>query len=279
MIVPAEIATSGRAVVWRAELRGGRRTKVPYAARRPWLHAAVNRPSTWAPFPEALAVVERGGADGVGIVLGDGIAGVDLDHVIAGRDLDHGGRDLEHVAQELVAELASYTEWSPSGAGLHVLVHGTLPPGRRRTAGIELYDGGRFFTVTGQHVPGTPSTIEERTLVLAAVHGRLFPPSTSEMSTRATIGPAVLDDGVLFERIRLAWNGDRFFRLWAGDWCGYPSPSEADLAFCSMLAFWTRGDVARIDRLFRASGLFRPKWDEPRGASTYGERTIAKAVA
>ena len=33
-----------------------------------------------------------------------------------------------------------------------------------------------------------------------------------------------------------------------------------------------------MDQLFRQSGLFRTKWDELRGAETYGEKTIATAI-
>src|SRR5262249_4774716 len=73
-----------------------------------------------------------------------------------------------------------------------------------------------------------------------------------------------------------------FSRLFdRGDWagCGYGSPSEADLALASLLAFWTGGDAARVDRLFRASALSRPKWDEARGATTYGGKTIGTAIS
>jgi putative DNA primase/helicase len=75
-------------------------------------------------------------------------------------------------------------------------------------------------------------------------------------------------------------NGPKFNRLWSGDFSAYPSQSEADLALCRILAFWTRRDAARIDSLFRQSGLFRPKWDVPHfgGGKTYGQATIEKAI-
>jgi putative DNA primase/helicase len=59
---------------------------------------------------------------------------------------------------------------------------------------------------------------------------------------------------------------------------GYGSRSEADLALCVVLAFWTQRDAARMDRLFRGSALRRDKWDEPRGTQTYGAKTIAAAL-
>ncbi|MFQ7644172.1 hypothetical protein, partial [Ruthenibacterium lactatiformans] len=40
-----------------------------------------------------------------------------------------------------------------------------------------------------------------------------------------------------------------------------PSHSEADIALCNALAWWTNCDAARVDRLFRQSGLMREKWD------------------
>lgn len=45
-----------------------------------------------------------------------------------------------------------------------------------------------------------------------------------------------------------------------------------------MLARHAGPHPEQIDRLFRASAMLRPKWDEQRGAHTYGELTIAKAL-
>jgi hypothetical protein len=77
-----------------------------------------------------------------------------------------------------------------------------------------------------------------------------------------------------------AKNGDKFRALWAGQSTeiGYPSPSEADLAFCGMLRFYTQ-DPAQIDAIFRLSGRMRPKWTEKRGTTTIGALTIAKALS
>lgn len=87
-----------------------------------------------------------------------------------------------------------------------------------------------------------------------------------------------LTDAVLLDMARNAANGDKFSRLFDGDFADYPSQSEADLAFCQLLAFWTRKDPLAMDRLFRASGLFRSKWDDRHGRDTYGEATIRKAI-
>lgn len=101
----------------------------------------------------------------------------------------------------------------------------------------------------------------------------LPPPEPAPPPQPAT--PVSLDDEELLERARAARNGPKFERLWAGDASGYGSASEADLALCSLLAFWTAHDPDRIDHLFRASGLMRPKWER----ADYRERTITEAAA
>jgi len=73
--------------------------------------------------------------------------------------------------------------------------------------------------------------------------------------------------------------GVKFANLFEGNWNAYfNSASEADSSVCWTLAYFTK-DTAQIDRIFRRSGLLRPKWDEMHGAQTYGEMTIAKALA
>ena len=83
-----------------------------------------------------------------------------------------------------------------------------------------------------------------------------------------------LDDRDLLDKASAASNGADFDALWRGDLSGHGSASEADLALCNHLAFWTGGDPARIDSLFRQSGLMRDKWDR----EDYRDRTIAKAL-
>ena len=88
--------------------------------------------------------------------------------------------------------------------------------------------------------------------------------------------PAVSNFPELIEKAKNAKNGAKFTALWEGLTDGYDSQSEADLALCCLLAFWTGGDRDRIDRLFRQSGLYREdKWG---GREDYRERTINAAL-
>jgi primase-polymerase (primpol)-like protein len=78
--------------------------------------------------------------------------------------------ELASWARDIVDRLDSYTEVSPSGSGIHILVEGELPPGRNRRGDVEMYDEARFFTVTTDHLDGTPTSLERRQDALLGVH-------------------------------------------------------------------------------------------------------------
>jgi primase-polymerase (primpol)-like protein len=81
-------------------------------------------------------------------------------------------------------------------------------------------------------------------------------------------------DATVINRARAAKNGALFDALWSGNWQGrYGSQSEADLALCALLSFWCDADAAQVDRLFRQSELYRPKWQR----EDYRTRTLALA--
>ena len=256
--------------LWRYEERDGKPTKVPY--RLDGNRARSTVAEDWAGFPAVAAhFVRVADSDGIGFRLGEGWAGVDLDHCIVGGEPLSWARSITEI-------LDSYSEYSPSGTGIKVFLLGRLPAGeRRRTGNIEMYDAGRYFTVTGQHVPGTPQEPQERTGELLVVHQRTFPEDrpASRPPVQAVYSR---DDQEIIDRARAAKNGAAFDQLWRGDISAYSSHSEADLALAAHLSYWAEGDAATVDRLFRASGLYREKWDEQHGAGTYGEITTGKAT-
>src|SRR5215204_3510068 len=260
---------------WQFEERSGELTKVPYSplTRR---RADSTVPETWASRDEAVRARRQHDYDGIGFVFtsDDDLCGVDLD-----KCLDPETGEIENWAQEIIEELDSYTEISPSGTGVHILVRARLPEGRNRKGRFEVYDRSRYFTFTGKHLTGTPQTIERRQEELRGVVLRVFGEDSSNGHT--TPVPATepvdngLSDGEVIQKALAASNGARFSRLWNGDTSGYGSHSEADLALCGMLAFWTGGDAARIDTLFRQSGLYRKKWER----KDYRNRTITEALS
>jgi primase-polymerase (primpol)-like protein len=97
----------------------------------------------------------------------------------------------------------------------------------------------------------------------------------SAVPAASAAGETLTDDEVL-RRAMAAKNGDKFKRLWEGDTSGYSSDSEADLALCSLLSYWTGGDRQRVDRLMARGALGqREKWAT---RPDYRERTINKAL-
>jgi putative DNA primase/helicase len=132
-----------------------------------------------------------------------------------------------------------------------------------------------------EHTPSMPPRIEARHDALRMLHAAIFGEAVATPPARPPARantPTLLDDAAVLQRARHAQNGAKFATLWAGETTGYLSPSEGDLALLGLLRFWTR-DAGQLDRLFRLSGRMRDKWDARRGEQTYGQRTIARALA
>lgn len=135
-------------VAWNDE--GGRKVpKSPHGGS-----ARSNDPATWGTYDQAAETAAKCGYSGVGIMLGDGLGGVDLDGAVKDGE-------IEPWALEIIEEFGSYAEISPSGTGVHILFWAdaskTGAIGRaNHAAGIEIYNYGRYFTVTGEQVGASP---------------------------------------------------------------------------------------------------------------------------
>ncbi|MFP8958313.1 hypothetical protein ACLI4Y_16460 [Natrialbaceae archaeon A-CW3] len=276
--IPEAMRARDQWLCWRSENRNGKSTKIPIDPQTGSFGSSTDD-STWSDFESALEYFHVGDCDGIGFVFteDDPYVGIDLDDC---RDPETGRPDPE--MKSIVQQLDSYTEVSPSGTGYHVIVEGELPPGRNRRGKIELYDRARYFTVTGEHVSGLPTEIESRQSELEMVHREHVDQNSSggETSRGDERVSSKLSNQEVLEKARTASNGEKFDRLWSGSTVGYDSHSEADMALCCLLAFWTGGDHHQIDRLFRQSGLVRAKWDDVHygDGSTYGERTLERAI-
>jgi putative DNA primase/helicase len=280
--IPQELRDRPQWVCWRLEDDQARNdtTKRPYQPKRPDKRARTNDPRTWADYDAAREAMTTHGFDGVGFVFTDDdpYVGIDLDKCI---DPDTG--DIEEWAAGWALRFQTFTEYSPSGTGMHLIARGELPVGGRKHNGVEVYDTGRYFTVTGHNVNGMPDTVEHRQDVLEELLAEHFPANRDKPATQEPVKvegvPA--DDADLLQLAKRAANGQKFRLLYDhGDTSDHGGDdSAADMALCVMLAFWTGKDAARIDRLFRASKLMRDKWDRSVGADTkYGAQTIARAI-
>lgn len=274
--IPQELKQRRQWVVWRFLPSPNEDTKPRKVLFTPSTGdiAASDDPATWESFEEAVAAFLRGGWEGIGYVFiaGDPFAGIDLDGCV---DPETGA--LIPLAQAIAETFDSYTEKSPSGRGVHIIIRGVMPEGKGRKHGnYEAYSERRFFTITGNHVAGTPLTVEPRQPELDGFLTKYLPQRETASSERPhlALGNDISDDALL-QKMFAAKNGAKVQALYQGGASGYASHSEADLALCSHLVWWTNGDANRVDPLFRRSSLMRNKWDERRGQHTYGERTIA----
>ena len=90
-----------------------------------------------------------------------------------------------------------------------------------------------------------------------------------------------LSDEQILEKASDSKSGDKIRRLYDGDISDYGGDhSAADQALCCHFAWWFNGDSEKIDRVFRASGLMRKKWDEVHYSNglTYGQNTVQNAI-
>ena len=154
--VPDDLRRVDRWVCYRTRPKpSGKLDKIPMQACG--AEARTNDPSTWTTFDAATAAAQASASlAGVGFVFhGDGIVGIDLDDAVGDDGL------LEGWAVEIVDVLDSYTEWSPSGKGVHIYVRANLPQCARKRGKVEVYGSGRFFTVTGNAVDGSRLEVRE----------------------------------------------------------------------------------------------------------------------
>ncbi len=256
-------------VMWRYEERDGKKTKPPFTVSG--RAASHSDPETWTSFEAAWTAYEKGGWAGIGFVLSgeNHLIGVDMDHCLS----DEG--EVEEWAAAIVDRLDSYTEVTPSGRGLRVFVEGELPEWAAESGnkkawtsngkdfGLEFYRTKRFLTVTGKRLKGVPDTIQRRNGELTDLYQEWFKPKPKRVTvTTDRSATSLPSDHELLAAMFRAQNGPQIIALWNGDTSAHSSDdSAADLALCNHLAWWTRGDEAAMDRLFRMSRLYRDKWD------------------
>lgn len=262
--LPAELQKINNWVCW----QGSDKTPKNPATGK---NAQSNNPKTWGTFKQAVKACESFGFDGIGFMFDEksGYFGVDLDHCL----------DRVDFCDEFVETLQSYTEISKSGSGIHIICKGKLPEGARRKGGIEMYSSGRYFICTGNIYNPKYTEVKDCTESIKVLHSKYLPSAVPKVDIRQNVA-IDLDDSDILDKARNCKTGQLFNMLYSGQWQGmYPSQSEADLALCNQLAFWTGRNASQMDRLFRASGLFRKKWDTKRGSDTYGNLTIQRACA
>jgi putative DNA primase/helicase len=172
-----ELQAYNHFVVWK---KTPENKKIPFDPKSQ-VYARTDTPDTWGNLDQALKVLRTGKYQGIGFMFAqdDPFTGIDIDHCVSNGI-------IAQEAQALVTDLQSYTEYSPSKTGLHILIQGTVPESRRKN-GMEIYSTGRYFTITTNHVKDTPTTIEHRQKVLEALYQRFVPPQTEQREIQKVV--------------------------------------------------------------------------------------------
>lgn len=239
--IPQELKELKQWCLWRSvDIGASKPTKIPYQINGQ--KASVTDPSTWSSFDEV--VKEAGNYSGIGFVFSsmDPFSFLDLDAtddpLIIARQ------------QEIFKTFASYSELSPSGQGLHIIVKGNVPQGRRRNA-IEIYSNERYATFTGNVYLNEP--IRECQTELTQLWESLGNDKPKQLNFESQ--PELISDQEVIRIASEAANGNKFQALFSGDFAGlYPSQSEADYSLVNMIAFYTK-NKAQVVRIFKMSVL------------------------
>lgn len=275
--IPDELKQLDNWCVWKFEKRNGKRTKIPFNAATGEF-AKSNDKSTWSSYETA---VNAEGVDGIGFFFEPPYLGIDIDDIDDDLHRFKQGDKLDNIVSEFNEAFKSYTEVSPSGNGLHIIVKGKIPGTRRRKGNIEMYDSGRFFTMTGKSIGKYKDVTEVSKQVFKTIYDKYLPDKTVQYPTTNNYQQNIhnLSEIDVINEIYKSKQSKLFDDLMKGNYEPYyTSHSEADMALANILAFWCAKDYSQMDSIFRQSNLYRDKWDEKRKNSTYGEQTLFKAI-
>lgn len=281
--IPEKLKKTGRFCFWKREERDGRVTKIPYCLNG--RKARANDIRDFVDYETAAANAYR--FDGIGLGIFEGWCAVDIDHC-------YENGELSEAAREIIDTMQSYTEFSPSGAGVRIIfrAESLAYDAKRyfinnRALGLEIYVSGatsRYVTLTGNAILNVP--VRDCSKEIAEILGRYMSRQKCAASAPAPVRPAVKtqsyervvltdSENRLLARIRASAQKEKFNALWAGCIPDGKSHSEADFILCLILSFWCRGDAEMVNRMFRASGLYRKKWER----ADYRNITINNAIA
>jgi hypothetical protein len=258
--IPNELKKLKQWVTWKVVLRDGKETKIPYQPNGK--KASVTNSKTWSAFED----VQESNRIGFVFTDNDPYVFIDID----------GNKDTGSIspsAKFWIKQINSYTEYSPSRIGFHIIIKGNKKIRPCRRGDFEIYEQDRFATFTGD-IYKDLNSIEERQEQLERLQRIIWPDEYKSQANRLNDEQEsyeLIDERMI---LKIADKDKTLYRLWTGDTSGYRSNSEADLALCEKLAYYTGGDSTQIEHLFKSSGLARDKWVNRKD---YRNKTIEKA--
>lgn len=262
------------------QLPDGKQTKIPYDANTNRM-ASTTDPETWADYENAIQASER-----IGIIFSPlkKLTGIDIDHCVnkETKEIEHPDKE---VIENFIQEANTYCEISPSGTGIHLYIATTEPlilEANRKTP-FEIYNSGRYFTVTQE--PFTLNNTEynkdireltthEATKLLETIGYPWKQIVISDKSEIKISSPITFTDQELIQKMFNSKNGINIQACYNN--VTLKGVSEDDMALCSHLAFWTGKNYDQMERIWLSSPLGQRA--KTRDREDYRKRTIEKAI-
>lgn len=260
--IPEELKKGALWCVWRYEERDGRRTKVPYDAKT-GKRAQSNNRSTFSDYNTAVNAFRKYNYSGLGIGVFPPFAAIDIDHCV------ENGR-FSDLAENICSMAGSYTELSPSGKGVRIIL--TVSQNFRydkdafyinnQREGLEVYVAGctsKFVSITGNRI--SSAQIKNGDYALLSIAREYMTRPKALISNKPVqipehkhTTPADSLFGVGMEkdrRLKEYWNGN------------FPTDneSEKDAKLLSKLLYWCNGDIEEAIERFLSSPFVAGKDD------------------
>lgn len=292
--IPDNLKKEKRWCLYKIIQRDGKNTKLPLMpSAKP---AKSNDKMTWHSYEDCIAALNRNIGEGLGFFLGEGYIGIDIDKVsddIMAYSLDYRASSM---TADFLREISTYAELSPSKTGLHFIGKGKVPGERKRHKNLEIYDEGRFFTVTGNVIKDRDrNKVINIDSELKPLYEKYMPKTTvinseyrkNQVNTFYKENPFVQryrqssNDvlELLFEKGYFSYTGEDLRRIYYGNYESYfNSRSETDFFMLKRLIYYT-SDINEAVSLIENSGLKREKWYKRRGNTNYIHYIANKAIS
>lgn len=279
--IPQDMKNKHHWVCYKSIVRNGKKSKLPISpvlSTSSMQAAPANDKTAWVDFEKALRFCAENDLDGLGFEVSDsGLFVIDI-----ANHQDENGKtmpeaEFQGMVNDFVKTLNSYTEWSVSNNGIHIICYGSFPQNLPPVKGIEVYDSHRFIAMTGSAV-GT-RVLSERKEEIKRLWSKYSVKKESEKQEKEismNLGSST-DDEVLTNALSSKY-APKIERLMEGDISDYATKEDAEKALCSFLAFYSKCDEEQVDRIFRTSKLVDESWDKPEGDKTHGYFVIQNAV-
>ena len=264
--VPQEMRQQKRWICYAVSTRGQKQSKIPINAlgvNDSFQGAIASDASTWCDFNKALAFCAENALEGIGFELLDsGMFAIDLDNKPDENGKQLPQKDFQDMVNDFVATLDSYTEWSASGNGVHIICYGKLPEGTKSdNVAIEIYEGAKYFVITGNAI--RRSFIKdgsEKIGVLLKKYAR----KTEERPTSNGYEDVseTLTDSQVLKNMASSKSGPKISRLFKGDCSDYGGErKKAIQALCNFIAYFSSCDAEQVERIFEKSALVGEEWE------------------